>query len=313
MFKPAFNSFMLPIAVAGRERARTTIWGQVRPGLGPRPYVLQRLTPDRLGAGRHRRDLDRPRTARTSASSPRRPGTRFRVLALQTGDRQPADRRPLARAASAALGSARAGAELQPRRQRAARRCCSRPGLLLLAVSQFVRIPYPILLVLGGARDRLRPGRAGGAPQPGPRARRGAAAAALRRRVLHLAARAAGEHEGDRLARDRARAGDDARRRRRRARGHRRARLAGGVRARRDRLADRPDRLERDRRAARAADAARLADRGREPRQRRHRARRLPLRRRRGRHRHASRSSTRAGTSCSTSSAGSASASPSAT
>ena len=43
--KPSFNSFMLPIAVAARTGKRTTLWGQVRPGVGPRRYQLQRLTP----------------------------------------------------------------------------------------------------------------------------------------------------------------------------------------------------------------------------------------------------------------------------
>jgi hypothetical protein len=41
--KPAFNSFMLPIAQAARRGLRTTIWGQVRTGFGKRAYRLQRL------------------------------------------------------------------------------------------------------------------------------------------------------------------------------------------------------------------------------------------------------------------------------
>jgi len=41
--KPSFNSFMLPIAQAGRTGLRTTIWGQVRAGFGKREYRLQRL------------------------------------------------------------------------------------------------------------------------------------------------------------------------------------------------------------------------------------------------------------------------------
>lgn len=80
--KPAFNSFMLPIAVAGRTGTRTTIWGQVRPGAGRRPYQLLRLTREgwkRVGTaaetapnGTYTRVVFAP------------PGTRFRVLALQT-------------------------------------------------------------------------------------------------------------------------------------------------------------------------------------------------------------------------------------
>jgi hypothetical protein len=40
VLKPSFNSFMLPITQAGRRGLRTTIWGQVRPGSGRRPYRL---------------------------------------------------------------------------------------------------------------------------------------------------------------------------------------------------------------------------------------------------------------------------------
>jgi len=81
MFKPAFNSFMLPIAVAARTGTRTTIWGQVRPGLGPRPYQLERLTT----AGWIRVGLPGAVTAANGiytrvVSAP--PGTRFRVFAL---------------------------------------------------------------------------------------------------------------------------------------------------------------------------------------------------------------------------------------
>jgi hypothetical protein len=42
--KPSFNSFMLPIAEAGRRGRHTRIWGQVRPGTGRRRYVLERFT-----------------------------------------------------------------------------------------------------------------------------------------------------------------------------------------------------------------------------------------------------------------------------
>jgi hypothetical protein len=43
-FKPAFYSFMLPIAQGSRNGLRTTIWGQVRPGFGPQRYKLQRYS-----------------------------------------------------------------------------------------------------------------------------------------------------------------------------------------------------------------------------------------------------------------------------
>ena len=58
--------------------------------------------------------------------------------------------------------------------------------------------------------------------------------------------------------------------------------LGDGLRARRDRLADRPGRGHGDHAPARRAAAARQRDRGREPGQRRDRARRLPGRRRGG-------------------------------
>ena len=138
------------------------------------------------------------------------------------------------------------------------------------------------------------------------------AAAALLGRVLHLAARPAHERAADLAARGRARARDDAHRRRRLPRGDRRALVAGLLRDRRDRRADRRGRGDRDRLAARAPAPARDADRGREPDQRRDGARRLQLRRRGRRHRAASRSGTRPGASSSTSSAASRSGSRSA-
>jgi hypothetical protein len=48
--KPSFNSFMLPIAEAGRRGRRTRIWGQVRPGTGRRRYLLEHLTRGHWGA-----------------------------------------------------------------------------------------------------------------------------------------------------------------------------------------------------------------------------------------------------------------------
>jgi hypothetical protein len=82
-FKPALNSFMLPIVVAGRVRARATIWGQVRPGFGPRPYVLQRLTPSGwtpVGAAAALTAANGTYTRVVAAPI----GTRFRVLSLRT-------------------------------------------------------------------------------------------------------------------------------------------------------------------------------------------------------------------------------------
>jgi polysaccharide biosynthesis protein PslG len=80
--KPAFNSFMLPIAVAARTGMRTTIWGQVRPGAGPRPYQLLRLTPTGWKPVGGPAVTAKNGTYTRIVSAP--PGTRFRVLSLQT-------------------------------------------------------------------------------------------------------------------------------------------------------------------------------------------------------------------------------------
>jgi hypothetical protein len=41
--KPALRSFTLPLVQVSRTGASTTLWGQVRPGEGARPYLLERL------------------------------------------------------------------------------------------------------------------------------------------------------------------------------------------------------------------------------------------------------------------------------
>jgi hypothetical protein len=41
--KPALAAFSLPLVQVVRRGLSTTVWGQVRPGTGARPYVLQRL------------------------------------------------------------------------------------------------------------------------------------------------------------------------------------------------------------------------------------------------------------------------------
>jgi len=40
--KPAMASFTLPLAQVSRTGPATRVWGQVRNGTGPRPYLLQR-------------------------------------------------------------------------------------------------------------------------------------------------------------------------------------------------------------------------------------------------------------------------------
>lgn len=42
--KPSLHAFSLPLAEVARRGAHAVLWGQVRPGFGDRPYVLQRLS-----------------------------------------------------------------------------------------------------------------------------------------------------------------------------------------------------------------------------------------------------------------------------
>jgi hypothetical protein len=42
--KPSYRSYGLPLVQVSRRGYRTVLWGQVRPGSGRRPYVLQRWT-----------------------------------------------------------------------------------------------------------------------------------------------------------------------------------------------------------------------------------------------------------------------------
>ena len=76
--KPAFNSFRLPIVQAARRGLRTTIWGQVRPGAGPRWYQLQRLAHGRW-APVGLTSLTSPGGFYTRVVGARR-GTRFRIF-----------------------------------------------------------------------------------------------------------------------------------------------------------------------------------------------------------------------------------------
>jgi hypothetical protein len=52
--KPALAAFSLPLVQVARHGLSTTVWGQVRPGNGVRPYALQRLIGDQwkaIGSG----------------------------------------------------------------------------------------------------------------------------------------------------------------------------------------------------------------------------------------------------------------------
>jgi Cellulase (glycosyl hydrolase family 5) len=48
--KPSMSAFSLPLVQVVRRGAATTVWGQVRPGTGARPYVLQRLVGENWAA-----------------------------------------------------------------------------------------------------------------------------------------------------------------------------------------------------------------------------------------------------------------------
>jgi hypothetical protein len=85
--KPAFRAFALPIAQMSRHGNRTVLWGQVRPGSGRRPYLIQRWTGHhwanvggvkRTGAGG---------TFRTTISVAR--GTKVRLRAPQVSFESP--------------------------------------------------------------------------------------------------------------------------------------------------------------------------------------------------------------------------------
>ena len=148
---------------------------------------------------------------------------------------------------------------------------------VLSAAARAINVPYPIVLVIGGAIMGLAPL---GLPEVEldpdlvlviflpPLLYSGAFFANLRDLRADLRV--------DLAAVDRARAGDDGRGRRRRPRDDRRALVAGGVRARRDRRPDRPGGGDRDRPPAGRPAPAGLDPRGRGADQRRDRARRLP-------------------------------------
>jgi hypothetical protein len=48
--KPAYAAFRIPFAFRERRGLRTTVWGQVRPGIGPQRYRIQKLVDGRWKA-----------------------------------------------------------------------------------------------------------------------------------------------------------------------------------------------------------------------------------------------------------------------
>ncbi len=121
-----------------------------------------------------------------------------------------------------------------------------------------------------GPRPGLHPGDPGDPDAAGGRPGRRAPAAPLRRGLLHRGTGAQAEDQADLAACRRTGARDDDRRRPRRARRDR-FELAGMLRPRRGRLADRPHRGDRDRATPRRPPQHRHGRRGREPAQRRDR------------------------------------------
>ena len=150
-------------------------------------------------------------------------------------------------------------------------------GLVLLSISQFVRVPYPIVLVLGGLGIAFIPGMPEIELPPDlvlvailPPLLYGLAFFSslreLRANVKPIGLLAVGLVLTTMVAIARRRARDA------------RAELGGRLRARGDRLADRSDRRDRDRPAPGPAQASPRPHRRREPRQRRNRARRIQVR-----------------------------------
>lgn len=75
--KPSYRAFGLPLAQISRRGFRTVVWGQVRPGSGRRPYVLQRWTGRRwVGVGGSRRTNARGTFVRVIRA---RPGDKLRI------------------------------------------------------------------------------------------------------------------------------------------------------------------------------------------------------------------------------------------
>jgi hypothetical protein len=77
--KPAYFAFGLPLAQVARRGARAQLWGQVRPGSGPRRYVLQRRSGSRWIAVGGTRSTDVHGTFDITVTLP--PGTLVRLSA----------------------------------------------------------------------------------------------------------------------------------------------------------------------------------------------------------------------------------------
>jgi hypothetical protein len=80
--KPSFSAFALPLAEQSRSGSRVVLWGQVRPGIGARPYTVQRWTGHRWVNVGGSKWTGRAGTFRTAISARR--GTKVRIRTPST-------------------------------------------------------------------------------------------------------------------------------------------------------------------------------------------------------------------------------------
>jgi hypothetical protein len=81
--KPSYQAFELPLTVKSHTLSTTTLWGQIRPGNGSQPYVLEELSGSTwLPVGSPSRTGPRGFFLR---AVPSKPGATFRVLQLTRG------------------------------------------------------------------------------------------------------------------------------------------------------------------------------------------------------------------------------------
>ena len=80
--KPAYRAFAVPLAEVSRSGSRVSLWGQVRPGSGRRPYVIQRYQDGWQAVGGTMRTAAGGTFQRTVTLAA---GTRIRIWSPQTG------------------------------------------------------------------------------------------------------------------------------------------------------------------------------------------------------------------------------------
>jgi hypothetical protein len=85
--KPAQRAFALPLAQMSRRGTHTVLWGQVRPGSGRRPYVIQRWTGSRWANVGSVKRTGSGGTFRTAVSA--RKGTKLRLRATELSYQSP--------------------------------------------------------------------------------------------------------------------------------------------------------------------------------------------------------------------------------